>query len=158
MYRILFSGLFLILMIPLIAAQPPTERKIISKSMVVETEENVDEPPMDILLGKKYGYWKVFGKRVPSNIRYLTDSDIIALIIIFCTMLFILVWMISAIISRDSYMNGYFRGTYSKIVDVAKMQYNRAENVVIAYLPEDVWDDVLSEYQSIAGIESVYIC
>ena len=118
----------------------------ISEKVRVETEEKVDMPPDDILLGKRKAYWKICGKRIPSNLRYLTDADVIIILTGCILTILIFTLLISIRMSKDSWHNGYNEGIYSKLVDLAKLRYTAVDGVCIADVPEEVWEQLHDEF------------
>ena len=140
MYRTIIIAFLMFLPIASINSQS------ISEKVRVETEEKVDMPPDDILLGKRKAYWKICGKRIPSNLRYLTDADVI--IILSGCMITILIFtlLIAFRMSKDSWHDGYNEGIYSKLVDLAKLRYTAVDEVCIVNVPEEVWEQLHDEF------------
>ena len=140
MYRILVCSLLLFFPSCVVNSQT------VSGLTRVETEEQIDVPPDEILLGKRKAYWKVFGKRLPSNLRYLTDVDVIIIISLCLLMVLIFTGFISSKVAKDSWHNGYDEGVYSKITDLAKIRHMSVDDVCIATVPEEIWNQLHDEY------------
>ena len=136
----------IIIMFSLLLSTPTISSQLVAGTLNTETEEKTDISSDDILLGKRKAYWKILGRRIPSNLRYLTDADVIIIISGCALTILAFTLLISSYMSKDSWHDGYDEGVYSKIIELAKIRYIANDDVCIASVPEEVWNQLHDEF------------